>query len=96
MNTSMMIKTTKSGLLMAALFTSTALISSVSINTAQASLFPASINLSDLDGSDGFTINGIDAVDESGSSVSGVGDINGDGIDDLIMEENPSKLQSHY
>ncbi|MEO1208647.1 MAG: Calx-beta domain-containing protein [Cyanobacteria bacterium J06638_20] len=47
--------------------------------------FAASLNLSTLDGSNGFTINGIDEGDFSGFSVSGAGDINGDGIDDLII-----------
>ncbi|QSJ15323.1 FG-GAP repeat protein [Nostoc sp. UHCC 0702] len=49
------------------------------------SSFSASLNLSDLDGSNGFVINGIDAGDGSGISVSSAGDINGDGIDDLII-----------
>jgi len=44
-----------------------------------------SLALSSLDGSDGFAINGISAVDYSGASVSGAGDVNGDGIDDLIV-----------
>ncbi|BAZ49198.1 putative outer membrane adhesin [Nostoc sp. NIES-4103] len=47
--------------------------------------FSPSFNLSDLDGSNGFVINGINAGDRLGSSVSGAGDINGDGIDDLII-----------
>ncbi|MEM7704573.1 MAG: Ig-like domain-containing protein [Pseudomonadota bacterium] len=47
--------------------------------------FPASLNLADLDGSDGFVLNGIDAGDFSGRSVSGAGDVNGDGIDDVIL-----------
>ena len=47
--------------------------------------FDASLNLSDLDGSNGFVINGSTSGDLSGGSVSGVGDINGDGIDDLII-----------
>jgi len=47
--------------------------------------FPASINLSTLNGSNGFVINGIDSGDESGISVSNAGDINGDGIDDIII-----------
>jgi FG-GAP repeat len=42
-------------------------------------------NLSNLNGSNGFTINGINASDSSGTSVSNAGDINGDGIDDLII-----------
>jgi hypothetical protein len=47
--------------------------------------FGASFNLSTLNGSNGFAINGIAANDRSGSSVSSAGDINGDGIDDLII-----------
>ena len=45
------------------------------------------INLSDIEsGSDiGFVINGVDAGDYSGSSVSSAGDVNGDGIDDVII-----------
>ena len=52
---------------------------------AQAQGFPASINLQDLDGSNGFVINGINDTDRSGRSVSGAGDINGDGVDDVII-----------
>ena len=44
-----------------------------------------SIDLSNLNGSDGFVLNGITANDRSGRSVSGAGDINGDGLDDLII-----------
>src|SRR4028119_1032258 len=47
--------------------------------------FGASFNLSELNGSNGFAINGIAAFDESGFSVSSAGDVNGDGIDDLII-----------
>jgi hypothetical protein len=47
--------------------------------------FGASFNLSDLNGSNGFAINGIAASDWSGSSVSSAGDVNGDGIEDLII-----------
>ncbi|MDF5739469.1 integrin alpha [Nostoc sp. S13] len=43
------------------------------------------LNLSSLNGTNGFIINGIAASDYSGSSVSNAGDINGDGIDDLII-----------
>jgi len=45
----------------------------------------SSLNLSDLDGSNGFVINGINRWDNLGFSVSSAGDINGDGIDDLII-----------
>jgi hypothetical protein len=37
------------------------------------------------DGSAGFVLNGIDPYDGSGYSLSAAGDINGDGIDDLII-----------
>lgn len=43
------------------------------------------VNLADLDGSDGFKIKGIRNNDRAGSSVSTAGDINGDGIEDLIV-----------
>ena len=43
------------------------------------------LDLSDLDGSNGFILNGIDANDFSGSSVSSAGDVNGDGYDDLVI-----------
>ncbi len=47
--------------------------------------FSASFDLSSLNGANGFVIKGIDAEDNSGRSVSGAGDVNGDGIDDLII-----------
>jgi Ca2+-binding RTX toxin-like protein len=47
--------------------------------------FDPSFELSSLDGSNGFVINGIDSGDYSGWSVSSAGDVNGDGIDDLII-----------
>ena len=43
------------------------------------------LDLSDLDGTNGFILNGIDAGDRSGFSVSSAGDVNGDGYDDLII-----------
>ncbi len=51
----------------------------------KASGIPAEIELSQLNGTDGFRLAGIDADDECGRSVSGAGDINGDGIDDVIV-----------
>ena len=47
--------------------------------------FPPAVELSSLDGNDGFVINGIAETDFSGISVSSAGDVNGDGIDDLII-----------
>ena len=43
------------------------------------------LDLSALDGTNGFVLNGIDAYDWSGGSVSSAGDVNGDGYDDLII-----------
>jgi hypothetical protein len=48
-------------------------------------MFRPTFNLSDLNGSNGFAINGIAAYDRSGFSVSSAGDVNGDGFDDLII-----------
>ena len=42
-------------------------------------------NLSELDSRNGFVINGFDEFDRSGGSVSAAGDINGDGVDDLLV-----------
>ncbi|MEM9766848.1 MAG: integrin alpha, partial [Cyanobacteria bacterium P01_D01_bin.71] len=50
--------------------------------------FGPTLNLADLDGSNGFVIKGIDVSDQSGFSVSSAGDVNGDGVDDLIISAN--------
>jgi hypothetical protein len=47
--------------------------------------FASSIALSTLDGNTGFRLDGVTADDRSGRSVSGAGDVNADGIDDLII-----------
>ncbi|MFO1070532.1 MAG: hypothetical protein U1E14_18600 [Geminicoccaceae bacterium] len=47
--------------------------------------FPDTLDLDDLDGSNGFIVDAPDAYGEGGYSVSAAGDINGDGIDDLIV-----------
>ena len=46
---------------------------------------PNPFNLSTINGSNGFVINGVNVNDYSGSSVSQAGDVNGDGLDDLIV-----------
>ncbi|PXX16591.1 FG-GAP repeat protein [Nitrosomonas ureae] len=51
----------------------------------KASGFDAELNLSSLDGNNGFRLSGVTADDLSGWSVSSAGDINGDGIDDVII-----------
>ena len=50
----------------------------------KASGFSAALNLSALNGTNGFKLNG-EAFVGSGNSVSGAGDVNGDGFDDLII-----------
>jgi Ca2+-binding RTX toxin-like protein len=47
--------------------------------------FTATVDLSTLDGTNGFRLDGIDVGDFSGKSVSSAGDVNGDGFDDLII-----------
>jgi hypothetical protein len=44
-----------------------------------------SIVLSSLDGTNGFSLHGIGGYDYAGWSVSGAGDVNGDGFDDVIV-----------
>jgi len=43
------------------------------------------INLADVDGNTGFVFNGVAIRDNSGYAVSGAGDVNGDGFDDLLI-----------
>ena len=47
---------------------------------------PSTIELSDLEleNGGGFVINGVSENDKSGNSVSAAGDVNGDGLDDVI------------
>jgi hypothetical protein len=45
----------------------------------------ATFALSGLSGTNGFRIEGVNEADTLGQSVSGAGDINGDGIDDLVV-----------
>jgi FG-GAP repeat len=54
-------------------------------NAAQTGPFPASVNFSNLDGTNGFRLNGVAAGDYSGRAVSSAGDVNGDGLVDLLI-----------
>ena len=47
--------------------------------------FPANIDLTALDGSNGFIVNGATANAFTGQSVSNAGDVNDDGIDDVVI-----------
>jgi Ca2+-binding RTX toxin-like protein len=51
----------------------------------KASGFAASIDVSTLDGSNGFKLSGVGGAYETGSSVASAGDVNGDGLDDLVI-----------
>jgi Ca2+-binding RTX toxin-like protein len=50
-----------------------------------ASGFPAAFDLSSLDGSNGFRLDGAVVDAQSGDSVSGAGDVNGDGFQDVMV-----------
>ncbi|MFO1349669.1 MAG: integrin alpha [Gammaproteobacteria bacterium] len=43
------------------------------------------LELSSLNGANGFRANGVTASDYSGRAISGLGDVNGDGLDDFII-----------
>ena len=65
--------------------------------------FPSKIDLADLDGTNGFVLEGVSIGDYSGGSVSDAGDINGDGIatdnSDLAPRNTPENtvgLNSTY
>ncbi|KAA5540459.1 hypothetical protein FYK55_20830 [Roseiconus nitratireducens] len=47
--------------------------------------FPAALVLADLDGSDGFVIEGMNDAEQSGEAVGAAGDINGDGFADVLV-----------
>lgn len=47
--------------------------------------FPTNLDLSTLNGTNGFIIEGFEAESFSGAAVSSAGDINGDGLQDLII-----------
>ncbi len=47
--------------------------------------FPARLELAALSGRDGLVLAGIDTSDRAGNSVSAAGDINQDGVDDLLV-----------
>ncbi|MGH8589569.1 MAG: integrin alpha, partial [Gammaproteobacteria bacterium] len=52
---------------------------------AGAADFPPTLELSNLDGTNGFRLKGVAAGDHSGVAVSGAGDVNGDGLADLLI-----------
>jgi hypothetical protein len=58
--------------------------------------FTGSLDLSTLDGTNGFVINGIDPSDLSGSSVASAGDVNGDGFADILIGAHGADLNGAY
>jgi hypothetical protein len=60
-------------------------------DVAQSGSFPPEVSLEDFlpnnggDGSDGFAITGVGGYDRTGYSVSFAGDVDGDGIDDMLI-----------
>jgi glycosylphosphatidylinositol phospholipase D len=54
-------------------------------DTTTGSGFPAVLDLADLDGIDGFSIHGIAEFDRTGERVAPAGDVNGDGVGDIII-----------
>lgn len=58
--------------------------------------FPADVELSDLDGNIGFRIDGVAENDSSGTSVASAGDINGDGVDDLVIGAHRADIGYYY
>ena len=59
----------------------------------KASGFAANLDLSTLDGSNGFKLSGVAALDRIRQSVSDAGDVNGDGFDDLIIGADRRRSQ---
>jgi len=54
-------------------------------NTPVQAGFPAVVQLSALNGSNGFRLDGVAANDGLGRSVSAAGDVNGDGVGDVVI-----------
>ncbi|WP_422759609.1 integrin alpha, partial [Microcoleus anatoxicus] len=47
--------------------------------------FPANFNLANLNGNNGFAVTGTNTFDYAGLFATGIGDINGDRIDDILI-----------
>ena len=69
---------------------------SLSVLDAADGTMDGNINLSELDGTNGFVLNGIDSFDNSGFAVSSAGDINGDGFDDFIIGARRADFPEAY
>lgn len=63
----------------------------INVNSQSLETFPSVIELSALNqpnGVDGVIISGINASDQAGREVSNAGDVNGDGVDDVLIGAN--------
>lgn len=58
--------------------------------------FPAEIDVADLDGTDGFAIEGPTGGGGMGRQVAGVGDVNSDGLDDFILSDGGASVYVVY
>ncbi len=58
--------------------------------------FAANIDLSTLDGENGFKLSGVAAYDYSGYSVASAGEVNGDGFDDLVIGADGAAPNGSY
>mgnify|MGYP001809800933 CR=1 FL=1 len=47
--------------------------------------YAAALDLSTLNGVEGFRVDGVDPNDRAGFSVASAGDVNGDGFDDFLI-----------
>jgi len=55
------------------------------VSSLAASSLPKEIDLGSLNGTDGFKLNGVDEGDRAGWAVGRVGDVNGEGIEDILI-----------
>ncbi|MBK6661060.1 MAG: FG-GAP repeat protein, partial [Proteobacteria bacterium] len=55
--------------------------------------FSSTLALSSLNGDNGFRLDGVNAADATGGAVSGIGDTNRDGFDDVLVGSRAGRQQ---